>query len=65
VRVFVWPLLPLLLLVLLGAGGEDAADFFFWAYFSRKGSEGRGEAVEGLPGEMGDPLALLPLLILL
>lgn len=63
------PVMLLLLLLfctlLLGAGGGDAAvvaDLFFLAYFSRKGKDGRGEAVEGRPGEMGVPLVLLLLL---
>jgi hypothetical protein len=47
----------------LGAGGEGAVvAVFFLAYFSRKGSEGRGEAVEGRPGEMGEPFVRLLLL---
>lgn len=48
----------------LGAGGEGAVvvAVFFLAYFSRKGSEGRGEAVEGRPGEMGEPFVKLLLL---
>lgn len=64
VRGFVVPL-PLAVLLLIGTGGDEVADFFFRAYFSKNGSEGRGDAVEGRPGEMGDPFALLLLLLLL
>jgi len=59
-------LLPLLLLfwvlLLETGGGDEDADLFFLAYFSRNGRAGRGEAVEGRLGGLGIGGALLKLL---